>query len=277
MDDPIRRIYRHYLSSGEIAEQNLFSATRAVLFNTNISEYPLATHGGTMLIIRFGEKIFAITALHVFGDDKYNRFDSRDLWIGCTHEGKLGPLLRTVSILQFENLPDDNEDSLGYLRDIAIIELESEEPRVDAFIWDQSSVADVDQGDEITVVGYIKLHSDIHFVNNAAIAVTQPAFIQGFVDPHPDSNETWIRATSDLKAERRETFERQVGNGIGLSGAPVYNETKNGLCGFVVRAGYDRKTGRFSTHFVSARLLEETLQNYDELPRERAFVTRVFD
>ena len=276
MNDLINRTYEHRLSNGIFVEQRLFSATRAVLFDTHEPEYPIATYGGTMLVIRFREKVFAITALHVLGDNDQPKFDVKDLWISSLNENKPHHFLRPKSALQFESNMQDAEDNLGLLKDILVIELETEQARIDAYIWDQGTIVDANPDDEVTIMGFIRDHSEILYVDNKSIAITQPALIQGYVDPWPDSNETWVRVTSHLQAKKRHTFEAQIGSGKGLSGAPVYNETQNGICGFVVRGGYDNIMGKFSTHFVSAGLLEESLQNYDGLPRERAFVTRVF-
>lgn len=63
----------------------------------------------------------------------------------------------------------------------------------------------------------------------------------------------------------------------GLSGAPVFDETQNALCGMVVRVGIDRENRILTVNFVSAvhiNQLLETIASSSKIARYEAPVYR---
>ena len=245
------------LSSGIIISQNVFVSTRMVIFNTNNTDTPIATQGGTALIIQYGNKYLALTAAHTIRDG----FNTSDLWLPCRHTYDATHFLKPKRSFAL----NEGDAILGDLSDIIFIELEPEHSEIDCYVWDSRSVSDASKNDQVTVIGYLKASSNISYdvklgaVHVGALAVTQPAVIQGYVDPMPDTDETLIRARSQVKSEEQVSFEQRIGDAKGLSGAPVYNDERNALCGIVTRAGYNKDSGFFSFHFVSASLIDEAL------------------
>jgi hypothetical protein len=56
------------LASGLVVWQNIADAVRPVFFQTDHEEFLYATHGGTLFLVRFQSRVYALTCNHVFGD-----------------------------------------------------------------------------------------------------------------------------------------------------------------------------------------------------------------
>ena len=55
-------------SNSEMMDHPIGRCIRAVFFQTDLEEYPHATHGGTLFIVRFFGHLYGITCKHVFKD-----------------------------------------------------------------------------------------------------------------------------------------------------------------------------------------------------------------
>lgn len=60
----------------------LKEATRFVMFETEVEEWPIGTHGGTAFVVVFEGKPYALTARHVAGDFAWNQLCILDCRLG---------------------------------------------------------------------------------------------------------------------------------------------------------------------------------------------------
>ena len=44
------------------------AATRALMFDTDLPEFPIASHGGSLTLLEFEGSIFGVTCSHALGD-----------------------------------------------------------------------------------------------------------------------------------------------------------------------------------------------------------------
>ena len=56
------------LASGLIVRQDITTAIRPVFFRTEFEEFLYATHGGTLFLVVFSGRVYALTCYHVFKD-----------------------------------------------------------------------------------------------------------------------------------------------------------------------------------------------------------------
>jgi len=66
------------LASGIVVRQDFRNAVRPVFFQTGFEEFLYATHGGTLFVVRFRGKMYALMCGHVFKDFPHGRLFVRD-------------------------------------------------------------------------------------------------------------------------------------------------------------------------------------------------------
>jgi hypothetical protein len=52
----------------ELYKHPLVASIRAIFFQTPYEDYPHATHGGTLFIVKYRGRPYGVTCKHVFGD-----------------------------------------------------------------------------------------------------------------------------------------------------------------------------------------------------------------
>jgi hypothetical protein len=214
------------LASGTVIEQNFSSAVRPVFFHTDLDEFLYATHGGTLFIVNFRDKLYAITCGHVFKD-----FPHGMLFVTQEKQAKKGSMPAHVTGICYPSSPNDALEGSD-VSDICVIEF-SDDTRPEffkgsAYIFDEETVATSNIGDELYVAGVLKDKT----------AIIPPDISIGycnlsFRDCGPTSDPILRRAFA-LFAEH--LFGKpQFSSVTGISGAPVFNKTANALCGMVIR------------------------------------------
>jgi hypothetical protein len=209
------------LTSGLMIRQNFKESVRFALFSTGVSGWEHASHGGTVFLLNFNGRIFGITCAHVFGD-----FNWRQLAIT---EKKFGQKIAALKSAFFLSAPQ-GEAIDSTLLDVAVVEFTEDVSAsffVDPpYIVDPRTVGSGAEGDLLVVNGNLKEKTDL---SGDALA---PAFtlLQLRDRGAPSSDITLRLAAADWGSS-------EIQDLAGLSGSPVFNRTKNVLCGMVVRAG----------------------------------------
>ncbi|MGH1420233.1 MAG: hypothetical protein ACRBEQ_00310 [Hyphomonas sp.] len=258
----------YQLSSGVFIQQDLFQATRFVVFDTDYPEYPVATHGGTLLLIRRNNRLFGLTTLHGFGKGD-EQFPFHNLKVHSRHSEPIGEKLK-LKTLKFPDLSAPRFEEISELGDLVIVEyVDFQWSDIEAFVWDTNTFCGARKTDRVIVVGYLKDRSTIDTDDHGHFSIgTQPCRIDldfiGWLSDNDVMQSAQMRLPDDATSE--------IGNLSGLSGAPIFNHTQNGVCGMVIRAGISQDN-LANVHFLNAQLIDYLLEKFDDDTLDLKIVT----
>jgi hypothetical protein len=212
------------LASGLVVRQDIADAVRPVFFKTDFEEWLYATHGGTLFLIRFRGRVYALTCNHVFKD-----FPTGRLFIVGKKYAQKGNLpARIEGVCCATSLRDGAVDS--DIGDVCLIEFSERNP-VDFFghspyIIEEKTVATSSAGHELFVAGVLK--------EKTSTALPDLYFgycnLQLCDDGLAGHDPTLRKASAVFDKPDFKSVE-------GISGSPVFDRTANALCGMVVRGG----------------------------------------
>ncbi len=211
------------LSSGIVIRQDFSESIRIPLFETNEPEYPYATHGGTIFLVKFESSVYAVTCRHVFGDFKKSELILTDR--------KYGRRIVRPKMVASPSLPTgDAEDS--DIVDLAVLRFHEGDAYTfgdTPYILDRKTWDSSDAGDDLLVAGSLK-----EYVNTISDPMEPGFCILEFIDLGPLNNEPVLRSA-------RARYERPKFSSLtGISGSPVFNKSKSRLCGMVVRGNINQ-------------------------------------
>lgn len=197
----------------------LIRSTRLALFETDYDDWRYASHGGTIFVVALHGKPYALTARHIAGD-----FPWRSL---CVTNEKHGS---KIAGLKSINYPSSlRKAAVGTdIADIGVIEF-AQDISVEFFGEDiyplsVTSVARSQAGDDLTIYGALKEGLIIQD------RIIQPTFAKlGFLDEGWHATDPFLRACS---AYWRDPGFTTI---TGLSGSPVFNDTRDRLAGVMFR------------------------------------------
>ena len=231
------------------APQSLKDACRWVFFLTDFDDWEIATDGGTLFIVSYQGVPYGLTAKH-----NLHSYEWKDLLVTTTRQSSVQVGLKAVSY---------PGTGLGYAResdlmDIAVIQF-AEDVTPATF---EGSIYNLDVepvcvsclNDDLVVYGALTTPSSIGDRD-----VTPTYAELGFVDCGPHTHDPVLRSA------KGQWINSSVSELNGLSGGPVYNTTRDGLCGMVVRGGV-AKSGIATTHFIDisdiVRVLDSVHQDH---------------
>ena len=209
------------LGFGLIVRQNIRDFVRPVFFETGYPEYPYATHGGTLFLIIYCGRVYALTCRHVFGD-----FAEERLFVAARQNAKVGCPRATLKTICYPSSPYDM--ALGTdITDLCLLEftddIGAEFFDGSCYIIDENTTATSKPGDMLLVHGVLK-----EKVNLSTPEMSVRYCRLEFIDQRSSSDPVLRRATAQyIQPEFREI--------TCISGSPVYNLTTNCLCGMVMR------------------------------------------
>lgn len=209
------------LASGLFIRQDFRDAVRFVFFDTGHDAWQYATHGGTMFVVRFGGSNYALTCKHVLQD-----FDWRQLVV--TNE-KGGTKIAGLKAVFYPSQPKGAAVDSDIL-DVAVVQF-SDDIGSDyfndrAYILDAGTTATSRPGDVVHVAGALKSPS--------AITEDKIAPIYCLLEL---ADNTSSSADPTLRSAFGKYKNPEFSDVVGLSGSPVFNVSKEALCGMVVRGG----------------------------------------
>ena len=235
----------HTLSSGLIIRQDFRLSVRFVMFQTDIDECLYATNGGTLFLVNYRDRIYAVTCGHVV-----KGFEPGQLIVTGKRHPQKGDKPAQVRGQYLPNSPHGAATDSDIL-DVCIIDFKPEivpslfsDP---AYIVDDNTVCTSHNGHVLLVSGCLKDQSAIYDPD-----ITAGFAILEYQDEGVASFDPLLRTA--VAEFARPAFDRVTG----LSGAPVYDLTENALCGLVMRGSM---TGKSSTiHFLDAFHIVEMLK-----------------
>jgi hypothetical protein len=219
-------------------------AIRPVFFQTEFEDFLYATHGGTLFVARIRDRLYGVTAKHVLGD-----FEAKNIFITQEKQATKGSKPAPVKALAYpSSLKGEAVDS--DVEDLCVIELEHDTPsdffKGTEYVIDEKTVVQSEISDRLLVAGVLKEKTRID----------PPNFTIGYCrlelgDAGPTSDPFLRRATALFDKPEFTTI-------TGISGSPVFNLSKNALCGMVVRGGMSGTNCeiRYIDIFDIRRLLE---------------------
>lgn len=145
---------RQILSSGLLIEQDLNAAVRPALFQTDYEDFLYATHGGTLFIVSFKGRPYALTCDHIFKDFEFGR-----LFIAADKVAKKGAKPATLKGLCYPSAPRDGAIDI-YVVDICVVEF-ADTVEVSffngaAYLIEPKTVATSKRGDKLRIFGVLK-------------------------------------------------------------------------------------------------------------------------
>ncbi len=204
------------------------------MFETGFEGHEYATHGGTLFVIRYKEIYYGITCNHVNVKDP---FDWGKLVVT---DHKFGKRVSGISHFYVTSAYTDLAEETELL-DIRIAELDNDKGALffndKTYLVDRHTIGGSQVGDQLRVYGCLKHESKIED------EVITPKFCKlGFVDTLDDviGSDVTVRTATGFYTNPE--FKALTG----LSGAPVFNETTEKLCGVVVRGGLDGETAKIT-------------------------------
>ncbi len=210
------------LSNGLVVRQDFGDAVRAVFFQTEYDEFLYATHGGTLFIVGFKERLYGLTCKHVFGD-----FSPDRLFITQDKQGTKGSMPAPVKGLCYPSAPRDAAVG-GDVVDICAIEFATDIApdffRDSAYIIDDRTVGTSATGHELLVAGVLKDKSHI----------IPPDITMRFC--RLEFRDVGVSTFDPVMRQAEAQFVNPGFDSItGISGSPVFDQTANVLCGMVAR------------------------------------------
>lgn len=214
------------LSSGLIVRQDFTAAVRPVFFQTEFEEFLYATHGGTLFLVVFAGRVYALTCHHVFKDFRHGTLIVTDEKF-AKKGSKPAHVIGMYSASAFVEAAVDTD-----VHDICVIEFDADFGpsffKGSAYILDEGTAVTSLPGHHLLVAGVIKERTFL----------TPPEFVIGyqrmeFADTGPSLSDPTLRRAAAQ-------YENPGFSSVtGISGAPVFNRTTNKLTGMVVRGGMD--------------------------------------
>ncbi|MCX7359904.1 MAG: serine protease [Alphaproteobacteria bacterium] len=227
-----------------ILRQDFREAARFVFFASDDPEFPYWTPGGTSFVVNYHSRPYVITCAHVL--DKTHRGDEPVI-TNTRHGNKPVRARRVHRVHDLDGRPLDAD-----MADVAIVAFDDEVSVAEfsdtAYVISETTFGTSERGDKLLVHGALK---DPSFITPTEIAPHFATF--EFEDVGATSDDPFIR-------EALAKFEDStLQNLTGLSGSPVFNTSRNRLCGMVVRGGINESGEariRYVDIFDIAKLLE---------------------
>jgi hypothetical protein len=213
----------------------LKEACRFICFETPVEGFEVATHGGTLFVVLLEGKPYGLTAKHNLHD-----FAWRNLIVTRT---RLSTDIAGIKSVCYAGRGTEAAEGSDLL-DIAVVEFQSDvTPSYfyeASFDLSQKVLCRSVPGDELLAYGTL---TDFSQIENQIIA---PNFAElGFTDVAPHNHDPVLRAA---KGQWASTPIKRLS---GLSGGPVFNATRGGLCGMTVRGGIG-DDGIATLHYIDA-------------------------
>ncbi len=249
LSDPAFQTMRtQTLSSGLTIRQDFRLSVRFVMFQTEIEECLYATEGGTLFVVNYRDKVYAVTCGHVV-----RGFELHQLIITGKRFPQKGDKPAQIKGQYFPSSPQGEAIDSDIL-DVCIIDFK---PEITAsffsdppYVIDGNTICTSHNGHDLLICGCLKDQSAI-----LAPDITAGFAILEFQDAGAASFDPLLRTA--VAEFARPAFERVTG----LSGSPVYDLTANGFCGVVMRGSM---SGRKSIiHFMDAFHIVEMLKMID--------------
>lgn len=203
--------------------QNIKDSIRFPMFETGVTEFPYATHGGTIFLVNLDNIVYALTARHIAAEGKPEEFDWKELVV--TNK-KFGDMVSGIKNMY--KLSKFKGHAIGSdIGDIIIFEL-SEKPGFfhdTAFIVSEGTFVQSKMGDDVVIFGALKEKSRIE-------EEIKPVYCELQMKDAGTYGADLVLRRAIAKFDNPE-----VDDVTGISGAPVLNLKENKLSGMVLRAG----------------------------------------
>jgi hypothetical protein len=216
-------------SNSEMMSHPIGRAIRFPYFQTELEEYPHATHVGTLFIVRFFGRLYGLTCKHVFGD-----FSPDNLHVTPELSPQKGLMSAKLQNLGYASHLKGG--SIGTdIGDICVIEFADDLApdffKGSEYVITESGVARGITGHDLFAYGFLKEKSRLLPEPDGLLApCCLPVRDRGvYSDP------TLRRASAGYGGAGFQSI-------TGMSGAPVFDITANALCGMVVRGGMTENT-----------------------------------
>jgi Trypsin-like peptidase domain len=210
-------------------------AVRPVLFYTGIEEFPYATHGGTAFVISYRGRPYAVTCRHVFQD-----FDEGQLTLFSAAFPKKGDKSAKIRGVYYPSSPRASAVDSD-VTDFCLIEFEANVTTDffggTAYPLSERTLCSSAVGDRLLILGTLKEKT-----------VIDPEITIGRC--RLEASDTGPSPAPLLRKGAAQYIGHEFSTVTEISGAPVFNLTRNRLCGMIIRGGLT--AGRLNVHYAGA-------------------------
>jgi hypothetical protein len=221
----------------------LKAASRLVMFETETPNYEIATSGGTLFLVLYEGRPYGITAKH----NKHS-FEWKDLLVTDTKFGKNSAGLAAVHYAAKPTLSAIGSD----IMDVAVVtfpdDITQDFFQSTAYDLSKPSISKSNIGDRLAFYGAI---SDLLWLDDKQIFAR---FAQLQLE---DSG--CYPSDPVLRSAEGKWDNISFSSMAGISGGPVYNFAKGGICGMAVRGGLER-SGHAKAYYIDFQDICHLLQ-----------------
>ncbi len=199
-----------------------------MFFHTDYEEFQYATYGGTLFVVEYEGRLFALTCQHVFKD-----FPRERLFITAEKQAKKGSKPAPIKGFCNPSAPKGGAVDTDIV-DLCIIELADDLASSffghTAYVINESTVGTAKEGAPLLVAGVLKEKTEIA-LPDIRIGYCRLQFQDnGAYKPDPF-----------LREAITEFGQPEFSSIVGISGSPVFDMAQERLCGMVMRGGMKDK------------------------------------
>jgi hypothetical protein len=221
---------------GIVSARDFAAAVRPVLFYTDIEEFQYATHGGTAFVICYKDRLYAVTCRHVFKD-----FDEGQLMLFGARFPKKGDKSAKIGTVCYPSSPRASAAGSD-VTDFCLIEFDTNVTTDffdgNAYPLDERTICSSVAGDRLLIFGALKEKT----------IIDPPNITVGY--GRLEASDAGPSSDPFLRKGAAQYLGQEFSTVTGISGAPVFNLTRNRVCGMIVRGGLT--AGRLSVHYAEA-------------------------
>lgn len=215
--------------------QDIADSIRPILFETELEDFRYATYGGTLFLVRFRGRPYALTCRHVFKD-----FQFRQLFVVGKKQAKKGDKPAPIQTICLPSSPRDQAVGTD-IEDLCVIKFGDDLPADffgdSLYVLDEKSTASSQIGHDLLVAGVLK---DKMRIDPPDIQIGYCRL--QFRDLGPVTSDPLLRSAT------AKFFQPQFQSITGISGAPAFDQTASALAGMVIRGGMLRDIANI--HFI---------------------------
>jgi hypothetical protein len=247
------------LASGLVIRQDFCEAARAIFYQTELADFLYATDGGTLFVVKYRGTLYGLTCKHVL-----KGWNAGTLFVTRRKMAEKGTPPAPIVNIAYPSQPIDAAEDTD-ITDICVLcfapDIAPDFFHGTEYVIDANTIGTARQGHALSICGVLKDKS----------VILPPDIRMGF--SHLTCHDAGIQ-TSDPTLRTAVAFYLNPAfeTVTGISGAPVFDETANRLCGMVARATLDR--GNFIAHYIDIFDIERALQAV-HTGAERTYYTKI--
>ena len=186
------------LDSGIHLDCDLYECIQFPHFDTGDDEYPVASIGGTLLLVEFKSRWFGITARHITGTGA-DKFEFKNIMIHSRNRGEMFTPLKLLRSTGLKPLDGNEHIELGDIQDLAIVEVQPDIAQsVPRYWWDPNTFCHPVPKSNVRVIGFLADDSKIETDAQRIVTRTRPFNVRFIHAPERGDDRVLLKARVEL-------------------------------------------------------------------------------